>query len=109
MEQQKQDSDTRFQEELKKQELEVKNLTEKLQHQPVRKVSMSKPEGGAEDTEMKKVYETNKLMQLEIERLKKVQPQLEQISLQQQNNATFRKLMKALQQAKVVIEHLPEQ
>ena len=56
MEKQKQDSDTKFQEELKKQELEVKNLTEKLQQQPkaVRKVSMSKPDG-ADDTEIKKM------------------------------------------------------
>ena len=45
--------DTRFEEELKKQELEVKNLTEKLQQpKAVRKVSMSKPE---DDGEVKKM------------------------------------------------------
>ena len=45
---------TRFEEELKKQEQEIKNLTEKLQQpKAVRKVSMSKPED--DSTEMKKM------------------------------------------------------
>lgn len=47
-------------------------------------------------------------MKLEIERLKKLQtPQMEQLNQAQSNNLTFRKLLKALQQARRVIDNMP--
>lgn len=57
-----------------------------------------------------KLNDSIRQMTLEIERLKKfsVPDFIEGFNVQQQNNVSFRQLMKALQQAKLVIQKISE-
>lgn len=65
------------------------------------------------DDEPNETYELQqqvKLLQIEVERLKKLgDPKVTQADQAQQNNVTFRKMMRALNQAKMVIEYMGEQ
>ena len=64
---------------------------------------------GGEAGEPHKLQQQVKMLQIEVDRLRKLgEPKVAQADQAQQNNMTFRKMMRALNQAKMVIEYLGE-